>query len=1309
MTTPTAITNFNTNALDKDGNPFVSAFRKYIDSQKDSRFLIVLDEAHHAPAYGCRNLLINIRNQAPRSYLLGLTATPTYSDENRRGWLSKIFDQWIIYEAKREELYLKNILARENYIQIQTNIEMPVDDQLYQRLVREHKDLPEPLIDKLARNSPRNDFIVNEYLTNREMYGKTIIFADRWFQCVYLKQKLQQAGIRVDAVYSHTDADPGSADARNRRTSSENKEILEQFKRNELDVLINVRMLTEGTDVPNTKTVFITRDTTSSILLTQMIGRALRGQKAGGGDDKKEANIVFFTDTWKRLINWATPAPGGGLSEETQVKGYYPLEMISIRLVEELSRQINSGIVFARQPFNAIIPMGWYEVSYVINNSEDGSEQHEPFTEYVLVYNHTHEKFRNYIEYAIDHAPDEWGKEELDEEWMQESIMTLSKDFFEFDQDDLGETLVDDIKKITRYIGQQKVPPRFLPFEEREKYDLDKLALKVLEIPPIKHREILDAHFSQSGTLWKTFYKTYDRFKTAVDGAVNRLLNAGDNGGTIEIPIQQPVNKRELNEDEKEQVKARDGYCCLCCGIQKARGIELVIDHILPVVHGGEATIDNAAYLDKYTQYYIGLPLEPWKLSRGNSLLSLDVKLIRDNFFVEADLWMRGVFSGTEHIESLKGHISTRGNVTGGTFAIDDPNLKGDIRFTYKNQEEELKVSFDQVQGLSQKALKILDIDLALQGRMTGDFLYISRGDIPFPQVKGNFQSPALTFYDFDLQQVQGKLDFAEAIHLKDLDLTYKSGKGEADVYINYNSQRFKVGGKVSGIDLQQLHEEFKGKTDVEFAGEGEFNKDPIILKYSTGNVNFYQDQSFIVSGAGKIYTDFSNFQLESEGQIKLEKSISPVILRLNQTDGQYSGNFHADIKNINLLIPWGYNQGEIAVDGQIISSESEGIGVEGHAAFMGKTLSFPNFPHVLEDFQGDLIFKDLQFNLRSLKGTMGNGPVEGQGYINIKNNKMDSFFFRATGRSNTLYLMDRTRVTLDADLTLNLVGGRLLLAGDIQVLSGLWERELEEGVFFNTDPSLSASGSTILEMLDYDMHIMGSDNIWFRNSFGEGTGQFNLRLTGNVDFPILLGYIQTNRGSIFFAGKKFDIIKGKITYNNKFQNDPLLDIEAEAFIKTYRLKFTIKGLSTKPDVTLQSSPPLPTQDIMSLIAVGELFKRSTSADLSNQVGRGTTGLIASELTDQIQKRTKKIFGDYLLRIDPNISNLTGTSFENTSRLIVGKEITRDFLVVYSTDFSTQRQQVVYLQYQLSPSISLIGMRNETGDYSLDLRFRKRN
>lgn len=143
-------------------------------------------------------------------------------------------------------------------------------------------------------------------------------------------------------VYWHVDAQLGTAEERNLRDKDENARVLERFRRDELDVLINVRMLTEGTHVPTLKTVFLTRQTTSSILMTQMVGRALRGPAFGGTD---EAYIVAFIDDWKQAISWAEFGDlEGGIEESPPAfAARPPLQLISIDLVRRLARQMDSG------------------------------------------------------------------------------------------------------------------------------------------------------------------------------------------------------------------------------------------------------------------------------------------------------------------------------------------------------------------------------------------------------------------------------------------------------------------------------------------------------------------------------------------------------------------------------------------------------------------------------------------------------------------------------------------------------------------------------------------------------------------------------------------------------------------------------------------------------------------------------------------------------------------------------------------------------------------------------------------------------
>ena len=159
ITTQTAIINFNAKPEDESGNIIETKFKDFLKNGTKSGVFVVLDEAHHAPAYGFRHLWMNLRDMVPNLYILGLTATPTYTDKRTSGWLFKIFDKGIIYQVEQSKLIAQNILALPKYIQKPTGRNFEVDDGLYDRLVRDHKDLPEDIIQKLADDSSRNNYI----------------------------------------------------------------------------------------------------------------------------------------------------------------------------------------------------------------------------------------------------------------------------------------------------------------------------------------------------------------------------------------------------------------------------------------------------------------------------------------------------------------------------------------------------------------------------------------------------------------------------------------------------------------------------------------------------------------------------------------------------------------------------------------------------------------------------------------------------------------------------------------------------------------------------------------------------------------------------------------------------------------------------------------------------------------------------------------------------------------------------------------------------------------------------------------------
>ena len=86
----------------------------------------------------------------------------------------------------------------------------------------------------------------------------------------------------------------------------------ERYAKNILPVIVSVDKFKEGVDVPKTQTVFIARDSSTEISVTQMVGRALRGVLQGG---TSEAYLVEFEDEQLNKILWEVPEKRDGLKD----------------------------------------------------------------------------------------------------------------------------------------------------------------------------------------------------------------------------------------------------------------------------------------------------------------------------------------------------------------------------------------------------------------------------------------------------------------------------------------------------------------------------------------------------------------------------------------------------------------------------------------------------------------------------------------------------------------------------------------------------------------------------------------------------------------------------------------------------------------------------------------------------------------------------------------------------------------------------------------------------------------------------------
>jgi superfamily II DNA or RNA helicase len=312
------------------------------------KVMLVVDEAHHTFAPTYRETIKFVRKYRKNVKLLGLTATPVRANEEDSAGLLKLFGNNIVYSIKLSDLIAKGVLATPKFIRKETDEEFEPQISLdEEKLIRRYGELPETLVSKIASSNTRNQLIVDEYLKNKTAYGKTLIFAMNVIHCRFLHEELCKHHVRCGVIYS------GKED---------NSVVINDFKENRYDVLINVNIMTEGTDVPDIQTVFLTRPTQSEGLLMQMIGRGMRGVSAGGTET---VNIVDFHDKWEIFNKWLNPE--WIINEEiVETETEKPVrKKVFLKEYEwAMCRDIYQSIVFqhleAKQ--SVMLPVGWYSL-----------------------------------------------------------------------------------------------------------------------------------------------------------------------------------------------------------------------------------------------------------------------------------------------------------------------------------------------------------------------------------------------------------------------------------------------------------------------------------------------------------------------------------------------------------------------------------------------------------------------------------------------------------------------------------------------------------------------------------------------------------------------------------------------------------------------------------------------------------------------------------------------------------------------------------------------------------------------------------
>lgn len=224
--------------------------------------IVVYDEAHRLVAKGTWAAIQRLL-QGDRA-LLALTATPYRKDPRETEQLERAVGKPAYYRSFGD-LLQAGFLARPVFLR--QRVRSTESMRLSETDARETKrtgDYAPSVLAALARHRQRDQEIVSHWCTQQKQYGKTIAFACDIEHAEQLAGAFRRHGVSSEALHS------GHSPERRQRT-------LADFRAGSTRVLVNVGILTEGTNVPDTRTVLLARPTLSRSLYMQMIGRGARG------------------------------------------------------------------------------------------------------------------------------------------------------------------------------------------------------------------------------------------------------------------------------------------------------------------------------------------------------------------------------------------------------------------------------------------------------------------------------------------------------------------------------------------------------------------------------------------------------------------------------------------------------------------------------------------------------------------------------------------------------------------------------------------------------------------------------------------------------------------------------------------------------------------------------------------------------------------------------------------------------------------------------------------------------------------------
>jgi hypothetical protein len=241
------------------------------------------------------------------------------------------------------------------------------------------------------------------------------------------------------------------------------------------------------------------------------------------------------------------------------------------------------------------------------------------------------------------------------------------------------------------------------------------------------------------------------------------------------------------------------------------------------------------------------------------------------------------------------------------------------------------------------------------------------------------------------------------------------------------------------------------------------------------------------------------------------------------------------------------------------------------------------------------------RITLRNLRGTSAGGSFQGEGSLAITEDKPGNLDMRLRGDHLLIIRNDLLILRTNADLRLQGPWEKATLSGTVGAVDSIFYRDIELlpiGSPFTTPaaaqiPKFDVVRAPTVAMPEpfgnwtVNVQVRSEDPVLIRGNFATGEITGSVSIGGNLGTPSPNGVVRIKDFRAQLPFSTLTVPSGTATFTPATGFDPLIEIRGTAEPRPYRVTIYAYGTASNPQLILTSTPPLPENEIITLLATG--------------------------------------------------------------------------------------------------------------------------